>query len=474
MNIPTYQKKDYSFLPNAFSNLAQGAGQFQQSISRSQDIEEKERKRIQDEEYLAKVKLSRQEMEALYENTVANAAVELHEAMGLPPDEEGFDRAMTEAVKIFHPITPDEWKTGTGAKRLHQQEQDKLPKILGNFKMKNWDKLYLQGGDQKRFATGMQRPTGEVGVETEPGKIQKPTGTLPQTLEDVQRPAEQDSLSPTLQTTLPDEMTPEQWYKIGVELDITDNPKFIERMKYLQRKYTMSEYGGKPTVQQYSTSALGMPIVEDEKSLVKGLPSEISAKDKIKLATDRLKALRKADTQDEKDDNILKLMKEKNDLAQDVIKNGATISRLRQVLVKIKDRRALNAEERGLIQSVVTNVDDPSTYQIESRINVLETENEALKGIQQDIDNIVFDMSGGFSLSEAIKNIEKRKQATYNKAKKWIDNNLDRFGPQVQSTSQLLNRLPEEYKKAVEEKIIWARDRGALDKDMVKRILGRQ
>ncbi len=472
MNIPTYQRKDYSYLPTAFSNLAQGAGQFQQSISRSQDIEEKERKRQQDEEYLAKVKLSRQEMEALYENTVANAAIELREAMGLPDDETGYERALTEAVKIFHPLTPDEWKTGTGAKRLHQQEQDKFPKILGNFKMKNWDKLYLQGGDQKRFATGMQRPSGDVGVETEPGKIQKPTTTLPQTLEDVQRPAEEDSLSPTIQTTLPDEMTPEQWYKIGVELDITDNPKFIERMKYLQRKYTMSEYAGKPTVQQYSTSALGMPIVEDEKALVKGLPSEISAKDKIKLATDRLKALRKADTQDEKDDNILKLIKEKNDLAQEVIKNGATISRLRQVLVKIKDRRALNAEERGLIQPVVTNVDDPSTYQIESRINVLETENEALKRIQKDADDMVFDMSGGFSLQESITKIKERRKAAVKDAMTWVRTNLKY--EEGMTLGYLLSKVPATHREALKKQAQTAVDSGVLHKDIIKRIFDRK
>lgn len=472
MNIPTYQKKDYSYLPNAFANLSQGMGQFQQSISRTQDIEQKERQMQQEDEFLAKVKLSRQEVEKVYEDIVSNAAVQIREAMGLPDDESGYERALTEAVKIYHPITPEEWKNGTGAMRLNQQEREKLPKVLGKIKMKNWDKLYLQGGDQKRFATGMQRPSGDVGVETEPGKIQKPTTTLPQTLEDVQRPAEEDSLSPTIQTTLPDEMTPEQWYKIGVELDITDNPKFIERMKYLQRKYTMSEYAGKPTVQQYSTSALGMPIVEDEKALVKGLPSEISAKDKIKLATDRLKALRKADNQDDRDDNIIKIMKEKNDLAQEVIKNGATISRLRQVLVKIKDRRALNAEERGLIQPVVSNVDDPSTYQIESRINVLETENEALKRIQKDADDMVFDMSGGLSLQESITKIKERRKAAVKDAITWVRTNLKY--EKGMTLGYLLSKVPATHREALKKQAQTAEDSGVLHKDIIKRIFNRK
>lgn len=469
MNIPTYQKKDYSYLPTAFNQLSQGLGKMQQGISTAIDIGEKERKRQQEDEFLAKLKVTRADTETVYDKAVAEAAVKIREAKGLPDNEEGYNQALSEALRIFYPITADEWKNGTGVLRLHKQEQDELPKYLDKARMDNWTEKYLKGTETKPYQRAeIQEPIGEVGVEEE-GTVKKPLAAGPQTLQEAQQSAGKEMLEqPPVQLTR--QLTPDDLWRLGVELGVTENPKFKQMMEEYGRTTIMGQEGEPMTAQKYTAEGYRMPVVPTGTTK---LPEEVSELDRLKLEQKRISDLRKADNQDQVDKNINKAKDQLYNIRQKSIANGITINKLRQARSKITSGKSLG-NLSAILKDIATDPNNPSLYEIDSEIDRLQLENEASKEMMDELKGIISDLSKGVSLPKATLNIEKAKEDALTAAKNYIATDIVPISSQITTSAQILSRLPAAHKKVITEKIQWLRDRGVLDKDIVNFLLGRK
>lgn len=466
MNIPTYQKKDYSYLPTAFNQLSQGLGKMQQGISTAIDIGEKERKRQQEDEFLAKLKVTRADTETVYDKAVAEAAVKIREAKGLPDNEEGYNQALSEALRIFYPITADEWKNGTGVLRLHKQEQDELPKYLDKARMDNWTEKYLKGTETKPYQRAeIQEPIGAVGVEEE-GTVKKPLAAGPQTLQEAQQSAGKEMLEqPPVQLTR--QLTPDDLWRLGVELGVTENPKFKQMMEEYGRTTIMGEEGEPITAQKYTAEGYRMPVVPTGTTK---LPEEVSELDRLKLEQKRISNLRKADTQEQVDKNITTAKNQYIKLRQEHIANGITINKLRQALARRNAGRSLG-NLSAILQNVAADPDNPSPYEIKSEIDRLQILNESTKEMMDELLSVQSDLSKGLSLSNATQNIEEEKRKMRQKAFTYIQENIAPVASPYITSAQIIIMLPPTLKKSIQEKVQEYRDQGIDDKRITNILL---
>lgn len=289
MNIPQYQKKDYSFLQNAFTGLGQGAQQFQQGIVNQQQISANERKRQQEEEYIKQLKISREDSEKVRENAIINAAVQLREAMGLPDTDEGRDIALTEASKLYPKATASEWQTGGATMRYYNTEKDVLPQVITKHKMNQFRNRVTQPTIQENLPPVPQytEPQGTVGVEDQ-GKIQRPLSAFPQSKQEMQQSASRElATQPRVIPTVSTPQTDEDRWKYAVQQGISQEPEVKDVLGRQGRMSTLSELEGQPvTKESVSEGMLRKPVIEGTE-LVGNLPSSEDAK---KREIERIKA----------------------------------------------------------------------------------------------------------------------------------------------------------------------------------------
>lgn len=478
MNAPTYEKKDYSYLPETFQRASQGFRQFGQGLKTAMDIEGTERKRAQEDEIINNVRISNEEAELVRENLIADFATEIMKSKGLPSTNEGREAAYNIAVRYVYPLTPEERKTGTGLKRLWTQEQDKIPQFLKNETVKTWLNKVYQATGSFTFPKkqDIQEPVGTVGVEEEDG-VRRPLASGPLSEQEVQQAAgrtlaEQPSYIEKMPS--PVDLDLEQLWREATELGITDNQKVRNAMSYLQRQQIKQEQPiGEPLTSQYvATETYGMPVT-DEKEVMKYLPKAMEEKDRIKLENDRLKALRKAVTKDEVDENINKAIARQDKLTREHITNAATITKLQQALKRHTSGKSLG-KFSSLLQSLDMNPNDPNTYAIQSKIDELKILNEGIQGNIEEAKKTIKYLVEGKSLPEALKQIRTDEVGL---GKRAINEIRKKFGPDTPRSvtpEQIIDSLPEELKRIAKQNIEKMRGVIASDEKIVDQILGRQ
>lgn len=279
MNIPAYQKKDYSYLQNAFTGLQQGLGQFQQGLATTMNIGALERKKAQEEEFLKNVKISNEEADLLRTNMIVELASDIIEAKGYSDTPESYDRAASEASQFYPPFTPEERQKGTGALSLYKRDE-KREAYLNNLRKRNWERKAFGEGQPPAAQQvvpperrTIQEPVGEVGVqEPQTGAVKKPLTTLPQTVGELQQGVlreeergqipQQEGLQETFAKEAPSEegVKREDLMKLwreGARLRIADEESFKNAMEVMGR---MSFMRGDITEEEYNALGLSQPV----------------------------------------------------------------------------------------------------------------------------------------------------------------------------------------------------------------------
>jgi hypothetical protein len=476
MNIPAYQKKDYSYLQNAFQPAQQGFGQMTKGISSAIDIGDKLRKRKQEEDLLADLKIQRKDAEKVRETAIVEYAAQIHEAMGLPDTEEGYGRAQDLAAQEIYPFYGDEKQDpAKGVKRLYTDEQ-KREQRLNTLKMKRFREEFQKGTVEEQFPQrqSIQEPVGSVGVEENQGTVKKPLSAFPQSVAETQQQADREMIEqPQIQPTVTRERTADDFYRLGVEYGITDQPEFKSLMSTLSRQDIVKRERDKPlTQQQYATEALAQPVVPTNE-LVGKLPSEMSEAEKEKLKVERLKALRPRAGKDPISTEIREETKRYDKIRSEILKYNEKINRLRQARVRLEGGKKLDDEIKKLLVGI-TDPENPNVNEINGRIEDLQILTDDLNNDIKTINDRLASLGRGKSIADIVK-AEAQKKIDMNKeANIHIINEIKPVSSQFTTTAQILNMLPPMYKKIIKERVAEFKGRGVRDKRIVDWLLGRK
>ena len=296
MNVPTYEKKDYSYLPTAFGQATKGLEGISGGITKALDIGTKERQKQQDIEKIKQLKIDKDGLEMARENVIAELAVEVRDALDLPDDETGRGRAADIAMTYYYPFYGSELSDPRmGGERLYKQEQNK-DEYLNKLKMKYFREEFQKGtAGGEAVPKRIQEPVqGTVGVE-DAGTIKKPLTTLPQNIQDVQQSVLQSkSELPERLEKIHGEGTAKDFWNFGVKLGITHMPEFKSLVGYLGRQETIEkEYPEKIYQGPVMREALSKPVVQEEgKEYAKTYEKEMTELEKARLENERLRAKR--------------------------------------------------------------------------------------------------------------------------------------------------------------------------------------
>lgn len=477
MNIPAYQKKDYSYLPTAFQQAQQGFGQFTQGVSRAMDIGDKERKRAREEELLADLKIQRKDAEKVRETAIVEYAAQIHDAMGLPDTEEGYGRAHDMAAQEIYPFYGDEKQDpGKGVRRVYEQEQ-KRDQRLNKLKMKRFREEYQKGTVEEQIPKRqpIQEPVGTVGVESEQ-EIKKPLTSGPQNLQEVQQSADREMIEqPQLQPTVTRERTADDFYKLGVELGITDQPEFKNLVGYLGRKEVTERERTEPTYQgPVMREALSKPVVQPEaEKFAATYPKEMTEAEKEKLKIEKMRALRPTAGTDQTSKDIREETKRDDRLSSEILKYTEKVNRLRQARVKLAAGKKLDEKLKQALTGVVSNVENPDIREIDSEIDKIDTYTEGLKESRQEARDRITELGKGKSLAKVVTQEAEKEKAILKEGYDHIQSKIKPVASSFTTTAQILNMLPTMYRKAMKVKIDEMRGRGIEDKRIADMLLGR-
>lgn len=476
MNIPAYQKTDYSYLPQAFQQMGQGFGQVGQGLSAAFDLGEKERKRAREEELLADLKIQRQDAEKVRETAIVEYAAEIHDAMGLPDTEEGYGRAHDMAAQEIYPFFGDEKQDpGKGVKRVWDQEQ-KREERLNKLKMNRFREDFQKGTIEEQIPQRqpIQEPVGTVGVEAEQGEVKRPLTTAPQNLQELQQRADSEMIEqPQLQPTVTRERTPDDFYRLGVELGITEQPEFKNLMSTLSRQDIMRRERDKPiTQQQYATEALAEPVVP-ESTLVGKLPSEMSEAERERLKIAKMRAQRPRAGTDQASKDIREETKRYDKISSEILRYTEKVNRLRQARVRLESGKGIDEKTILALTGVVTNPENPDINEINSEIDKLQMYTEGLKESQQEARDRITQLGKGKSLAKVVTEEAEKKQKLAKEASDYIKKNIAQVSSRATTTDKILELLPSIYRKAMKEKIDEMKGRGVRDDRIADMLLGR-
>jgi hypothetical protein len=476
MNIPAYQKKDYSYLQNAFQPAQQGFGQMTKGISSAIDIGDKLRKRKQEEELLADLKIQRKDAEKVRETAIVEYAAQIHEAMGLPDTEEGYGRAQDLAAQEIYPFYGDEKQDpAKGVKRLYTDEQ-KREQRLNTLKMKRFREEFQKGTVEEQFPQrqSIQEPVGSVGVEENQGTVKKPLSAFPQSVAETQQQADREMIEqPQIQPTVTRERSADDFYRLGVEYGITDQPEFKSLMSTLSRQDITRRERDKPlTQQQYAAEALQQPVVPTNE-LVGKLPSEMSEYEKEKLKVDRMKALRPRAGKDPISTEIREETKRYDKIRSEILKYTEKINRLRQARVRLESGKSLDEKMIQALSGVVDNPQNPNIEEINNEIDKLQIYTEGLKETQKEAKSRMTELGKGKSLAQVVTGENEKKQVIVNEARDYITKNIKPISSKVTTTDKILEYLPSIYRKAMRERIVELKGRGVRDERIADMLLGR-
>jgi len=478
MNIPAYQKKDYSYLPTAFAQAQQGLGQFTQGVSRAMDIGDRERKRARDEELLADLKIQRKDAEKVRETAIVEYAAEIHEAMGLPDTEEGYGRAHDMAAQEIYPFYGDEKQDpGKGVRRVYEQEQ-KREQRLNKLKMDRFRGEFQKGTVEEQIPQrqAIQEPVGSVGVEGEEGAIKKPLTSGPQNIQEIQQQADREMIEqPQLQPTVTRERTADDFYKLGVELGITDQPEFKNLVGYLGRKEVTERERTEPTYQgPVMREALSKPVVQPEaEKFAQTYPKEMTEEEKEKLKIAKMRALRPTAGTDQTSKDIREETKRDDRLSSEILKYTEKMARLRKARVQLAAGKKLDEKLKQALTGVVSNVENPDIREIDSEIDKIDTYTEGLKESRQEARDRITQLGKGKSLAKVVTQEAEKEKAILKEGFNHIQNKIKPVSSHFTTTAQILNMLPAMYRKAMKGKIDEMRGRGVEDKKIADMLLGR-
>lgn len=478
MNIPAYQKTDYSYLPQAFQQMGQGFGQVGQGLSAAFDLGEKERKRAREEELLADLKIQRQDAEKVRETAIVEYAAEIHEAMGLPDNEEGYGRAHDMAAQEIYPFFGDEKQDpGKGVKRVWDQEQ-KREERLNKLKMNRFREDFQKGTVEEQIPQRqpIQEPVGTVGVEAEQGEVKKPLTTAPQNLQELQQRADREMIEqPQLQPTVTRERTADDFYKLGIELGITDQPEFKNLVGYLGKKEVTEKERTKPTYQgQVMREALSKPIVQPEaERFAATYPKEMTEAEREKLKIAKMRAQRPRAGTDQTSKDIREETKRYDKISSEILRYTEKVNRLRQARVRLESGKGIDEKTILALTGVVTNPENPDINEINSEIDKLQMYTEGLKESQQEARDRITQLGKGKSLAKVVTGEAEKRKAIISQGFEHIQNKIKPVTSQFTTTAQIINMLPAMFKKPMQEKVSEMRGRGMSDKEIADRLLGR-
>lgn len=287
MNIPTYQRKDYSYLQNAFTGLQQGMGALQQGIARTQEIGQREREMEREQEFFDNLKITNSEADVVREQKINEYASKVWEAMGLPDTPEGYERARSIAAQKYYPSTAQEKKEGTAAKRFFEQEKTDETELT-RMRMSNWSGKATKGETYKMPPRKeIQEPAGNVGIEDR-GRVRTNLSSFPQSPQEASMSAEQELLKQKryLPETLTHKLSDQELWDLGVELGITNEPRFKAAMEKRGRDAAAAAAGPDLTQEKVATAGFQQPV-QPSTEMIGFMPSEQENK---KLKVEELKA----------------------------------------------------------------------------------------------------------------------------------------------------------------------------------------
>lgn len=476
MNILAYQKKDYSYLPQAFQQMGQGFGQLTEGVSKAMDIGDRERKRKREEELLADLKIQRKDADTVRDNAIVEYAAKIHEAMGLPDTEEGYGRAHDMAAQEIYPFYGDEKQDpGKGVKRIYDQEQ-KQEERLNKLKMKRFREDFQKGTVEEQIPQrqSIQEPVGNVGVEEQSGAVKKPLTTAPQNLQELQQSADKEMIEqPQLQPTVTRERTPDEFYRLGVELGITEQPEFKSLMSTLSRQDIMNRERDKPiTQQQYAKEALAEPIVP-ESELVGKLPPEMTEAERERLKIAKMAAQRPRAGTDQTSKDIREETKRDDRLSSEILRYTEKMARLRKARVQLAAGKTLDEKLRQALTGIVSNIENPDIREIDSEIDKIGIYTEGLKESRQQARDRITQLGKGKSISKVVTGEAEKKQKLAKEAHDYIKKNIAQVSSRATTTDKILELLPSIYRKAMKEKIDEMKGRGVRDDRIADMLLGR-
>ena len=342
------------------------------------DIGDRERKRAQEDEYLAQLKISRADAEKVRETAIVEAATQIREAMGLPDDESGYSRALDISSQLYYKPTAEEWKNGTALVRVNKQEKDDLPALLDKLKMNNFRERLLSGTEEVSMPERqtIQEPVGTVGVEDQ-GTVRKPTSAFTQSKGELQQSADREMLTQQpIQPTVNREMTADDLYRVGVNLGITEKPEFQNLMSTLSRQDVMKKERETPITKEEYAAEMAAAPVESKSQFYKDFPSSEEAK---KREIDKVRAQKASRGSPEV--KLKDLLSERRGLENTKRQIQSTMTsisdKLRKPMTINRDQGESEEslkEQRNILAQQLTGID--------SDINMLDSDIDYLRGKQ--------------------------------------------------------------------------------------------
>lgn len=478
MNIPTYEKKDYSYLQNAFKGLQQGASQFGQGLATAMTIGEREDKRAREKELLSQLKVTNEQAKKVREVAITELAADIMDALGAGDIPEARDYARSRASQHIYPFTAEELKKGTGVLRVYEQEQNK-ESLLNKIRMKRVNEKVKGGLQTEQFTPQrtIQEPVGTVSVE-DSGDLKRPLETAP-TQQEMQRSAESElATQPTYMKTLPRDITADDLLREFPEL--IGDKKFEKVLEYVGRQDVAGRDWPEGTTQedvtrQYTqtpyTSEAGYKYAGTFPKRDTGDDMEALKLKKIKQEIELLK--KKGVTGDIKEvnKNITNFTKIKDSLLGMGLTYTEKLNRFNLAIEKLKAGQSLSERVRAGLGGDISA--DPNIEELTNARDDYQRKIDdvdlAIKETQYTLDKL----GAGESLPKIRADIAARRKADIEDARNYIVEELapatvgTRAAKKVWILSDLLKNLPAKHRKTVKEESDKLRDLGFINEDIV-------
>lgn len=456
MNIPTYEKKDYSYLQDAFKGLQTGAQQFQQGLSNTMTIGEREDKRAREKELIGQLKVTNEQAKTVREVAITELATDIMDALGAGDIPEARDYARSRASQYFYPFTNEELKTGNGVLRVYDQEQNKEA-LLNKIRMKRVNEK-IKGGLQTESFTPqrtIQEPVGTVGVE-DAGDVKRPLETAP-TQQEMQRSAESElATQPTYMKTLPREITADDLLREFPEL--IGDKKFEKVLDYVGRQDVAGKQWPEGTTQeevmrQYTQtpvpSEAGYKYAETYSKREGADDLEALKLKKIKQEIELLE--KKGVTGDIKESNkqIQQLIKRKDDIAKLKLSYTLQLNRFKLAIEKLKQGQPLSERiKAGLGPNVSA---DPDMKELTNGVDYIQMQIENADVTDERNQFMIDRLSKGGegSMAEASEALNKRDQKEFQDAIGYIRTKISPRTKIYWTLDRIIKDIPPKYRPIV-------------------------
>ncbi len=349
--------KDYSYIPRSIGLISAGLASTQ--------------KTIEELEKLKQLKIDRSVVEEARKGKIIEAAAEIHEAMGLPDNEKGYNRALKIAETAFYPLTEEE-----------KQDPFLAVKRIANFENSGYQDM-LRRARLDRFRTETTRE--EEAVVPEKLSTEKPAGGVsvvdngvkrttawPTSISELQQTVQQEELNkPQVVPVVKREPTAEEAYRRARELGIEGDENVKKYIAWLgQKAISEKEFAPETTQPVVAKEVMAQPITSElAKEYPEYYPKEMPKRELTELDEARIDALRATAAakrrqppesgEGVKISDLTRLINERTDIENSIS----------SITDKLRDPRKLDVEKGETFESLLN-----TKKRLEEQLNLIDND----------------------------------------------------------------------------------------------------